>query len=396
MRINTGKGFFANVPVICLSILIALIFHSNTALAKGSYLTSFTTKYPATAVSKLNSCNVCHGSGGTSTWNPYGQAIRSTAGADITARITAVEGLDSDGDGFTNIAEITALTYPGDPADKPASTPPPGDTTPPSVSSTSPANNQSGVAVSTVVTATFSEAVNAATVTTASFTLKSGLNAVAGTVSLNGSTARFTPSAPLANGTSYTATLTNAIKDTAGNGLAANYSWTFTTGLAADTTPPGVSTIDPAANQSSVPTNSTVTVTFSEAVNPATVTASSFVVSAGANDVVGSIAVNGATAEFTPAAPLFDNTTYTVTVSTAVKDLAGNALPSAFSADFTTVAGTPQPTVSGGEVSGGGGCAMAPGSGSAGSLREAAGSYGLLVLVALGMALGGRVTRREK
>jgi hypothetical protein len=269
------------------------------------------------------------------------------------------------------------------------------DTTPPTVGSTSPANNQAGVSVSTTVTANFSEAINAATVTTASFTLKNGGIAVAGTVKVNGLTATFTPSAPLANGAAYIATLTTSIKDAAGNALAANYSWTFTTGQAADTTPPSVSSIDP-SNQSSVATNSTVTVTFSEAVNPATVNANTFIVSAGANNILGTISVNGTSAEFTPAAPLFGDTTYTVTLTTAIKDLTGNSLSSQYSSSFSTLPegeGTPLPTnVSGGDAAGGGGCAMA--SGTRGGVREFAGAYGALVLAALALAFRGR--RKEK
>jgi hypothetical protein len=37
----------------------------------------------------------------------------------------AVEPLDSDGDGFSNIDEIKALTFPGDPADNPNTKPAP-------------------------------------------------------------------------------------------------------------------------------------------------------------------------------------------------------------------------------------------------------------------------------
>jgi hypothetical protein len=55
---------------------------------------------------------------------------------------------------------------------------------------------------------------------------------VTGTVNVSGNTATFTPSASLAGGIQYTATITTAAKDAAGNGLAANFSWTFTIALA--------------------------------------------------------------------------------------------------------------------------------------------------------------------
>jgi hypothetical protein len=107
------------------------------------------------------------------------------------------------------------------------------DITAPTVTSRSPDNNATGVAVSTVVTGTFSEAIALATLTAASFHLNDGVDNVTGTVSLDaaGTTATFTPSAPLADNTTYTATLTTAITDVAGNALAADHVWTFTTGL---------------------------------------------------------------------------------------------------------------------------------------------------------------------
>jgi len=101
------------------------------------------------------------------------------------------------------------------------------DTTPPTVSSTSPASGATGVSLDTVVTATFSEAMDAATITAGSFTLAS----VSGSVAYNSGsyTATFTPAADLAYETTYTASLSTAITDNAGNPLASTYSWSFTT-----------------------------------------------------------------------------------------------------------------------------------------------------------------------
>jgi len=111
------------------------------------------------------------------------------------------------------------------------------DTTPPSVTSTSPEANATGVAVDTVITATFSEAMDASTITTGSFTL----DGISGSISYGSGTytATFTPSADLAYSTTYTATLSTAITDTAGNPLASAYSWSFTTTSA----PPGEVTV---------------------------------------------------------------------------------------------------------------------------------------------------------
>jgi len=65
-------------------------------------------------------------------------------------------------------------------------------------------------------------------------------------VALNtGITATFTPLSNLEMDTAYTATITTGVKDRAGNPLAADYSWLFTTGSVSDTTPPEVISTTP-------------------------------------------------------------------------------------------------------------------------------------------------------
>lgn len=105
----------------------------------------------------------------------------------------------------------------------------PADITPPTVISTDPANAATGVALSKVIAANFSEAMNPTTINTTTFLLAQGTTPVAGTVTYSGTTARFTPNANLIPNSVYTATITTGAKDVAGNALAANYTWTFTT-----------------------------------------------------------------------------------------------------------------------------------------------------------------------
>jgi hypothetical protein len=108
-------------------------------------------------------------------------------------------------------------------------TAPAGDTVAPTVSSTNPANGATGVAI---ISASFSEAMNASTITPTSFTVNGpGAVPVAGTVTYSTSPilARFAPTSALAAGTIYTATITTAAKDVAGNSLATPYVWNFTT-----------------------------------------------------------------------------------------------------------------------------------------------------------------------
>jgi hypothetical protein len=106
------------------------------------------------------------------------------------------------------------------------------DTTAPTVSSTAPANAATGAAINVRPAAIFSEAMDPLTITTANVTVMQGITPVSGAVTYVGTTATFAPAATLAAGTVYTATITTGAKDLAGNALAANYSWTFTTGSA--------------------------------------------------------------------------------------------------------------------------------------------------------------------
>jgi hypothetical protein len=110
-------------------------------------------------------------------------------------------------------------------------------TTPPTVTSVTPLDAATGVCPNNglVITATFSKAMNPATLNTSTFTLAgSGGASVSGAVSYVAATniATFTPSGALAASTAYTATITTGAQDTFGNGLAANFVWTFTTSAA--------------------------------------------------------------------------------------------------------------------------------------------------------------------
>jgi hypothetical protein len=110
------------------------------------------------------------------------------------------------------------------------------DTTPPTVLSVTPVNGATGVSVAASATATFSEAMNAATMTTSTVVLRNPSNGIiTSTVSYNAGTnvATLTPTAALAASTTYTLTITGGsggVKDLAGNALASNFVWSFTTG----------------------------------------------------------------------------------------------------------------------------------------------------------------------
>jgi hypothetical protein len=217
------------------------------------------------------------------------------------------------------------------------------DTTAPTVSAVTPANAATNVSRTTTVTAVFSEAMNASTITGANFELRDAASAlVAATVTFNATTntATLTPSAALAGSTTYTATVKTGVRDSAGNALATNRVWTFTT-ASADTTAPTVTTVSPASGATSVSPTTTVTATFSEAMDASTVTATNVELRNASNVLIAaSVAYNATTnvVTLTPTAALAGSTGHTATIKVGVKDLAGNALATARVWSFTTAA----------------------------------------------------------
>jgi hypothetical protein len=231
------------------------------------------------------------------------------------------------------------------------------DTTPPLVTAVSPLAGATGVAGTGNLTVTFNEAMDAASISAASFVLRDSANAlVPAVVSYNATTrvATLNPTPTLSSAATYTATVLGGgtdprVKDAAGNALAADSTWSFTV---ADTTGPTVISRLPAANATAVALTATPTVTFSEAMNAATINASTVILRVGANaPLAATVDYNASTrtATLTPSSPLLDSTVYTLTVlggttDPRVKDAAGNALAASSSANFTALDTTP-PTV---------------------------------------------------
>ena len=207
---------------------------------------------------------------------------------------------------------------------------------PPTVTLTDPLNNATGVPVNKLIVITFSKAMKAATVTSLTYTLKQGSTAVAGAVTYTGTTATFTPAANLAYSKVYTVTVTTGVKDFAGNAIAVNYTFSFTTLDAPETTPPVVNSTDPLNNAIGVAGNKVVTVTFSEAMTASTINSTTFTLKQGTTAITGVVAYSGVTATFTPTGNLMANTTYIATITTVAKDLAGNALAANNVLTFTT------------------------------------------------------------
>ena len=206
----------------------------------------------------------------------------------------------------------------------------------PIVVSTVPTNGATGVALNTSISATFNEAIDSTTLSSNTFFVKQGNTNVAGTISYAGMTAIFTPASTLLPNTVYTGTVTTGIKDKARNSPKASYVWTFTTGVAPDTIPPRVISTDPNNGDSNVLITKTINAIFSKVMNPATINATTFTLRQGTTAVTGLVTYIGNTASFVPSTSLAYNTTYTATITTGAKDMAGNALVNNYIWSFTT------------------------------------------------------------
>jgi hypothetical protein len=230
--------------------------------------------------------------------------------------------------------------------------------TPPTVTSTIPVNAATGVPLNQIVSATFSVPMNASTINSGTFTLTGpGATNVNGLVAyaVVGNTLTFTPTLPLTASTLYTATITTGAQDLAGAGLAANYVWTFTTGTSVVAVPPEIVSTDPASGATGVPLNQAISATFSEAMNPLTLTTGTFLLyqgtSASGTPIPGTVSSDTTNTiwTFTPSALLTASTSYTATVTNGATNTSGTPLGTTGAPNpWTFTTGTPVlgPTIS--------------------------------------------------
>lgn len=91
-------------------ILLVALCSSFEIFATQSYLSVFTSTYPSVRGSQLESCATCHSPVKADFLNAYGLDLRDK-GKNLNFK--AIEALDSDEDGKSNIQEIKAEMYPG-------------------------------------------------------------------------------------------------------------------------------------------------------------------------------------------------------------------------------------------------------------------------------------------
>ncbi|MGM0431003.1 MAG: Ig-like domain-containing protein [Pseudomonadota bacterium] len=211
----------------------------------------------------------------------------------------------------------------------------------PTVTAVTPENNAEDVVIAEVqITAEFSQSV--APLTENDFTLDCADPCISptGTITMNneGTVATFTPDDVEAfdESTLYTATIHNAVGSSNNLALEEPYSWSFTTAavLDIDTALPRVNSTVPLTASTGattdVPINTTIFAVFNESMQASTFTDARFTVTCETPCVApaGDLSYDSAskTVLFTPEQDLDSETTYTVTVSSEVTDLAGNEL----------------------------------------------------------------------
>jgi hypothetical protein len=219
------------------------------------------------------------------------------------------------------------------------------DTTQPEVTSVTPPNSQSGVPLNAPITLQLSKPIDPNTVTNSSVTLSTpGPVAVAGTtVSLSSSGTTLTLSYPstLAASTTYQINIpTGGVTDLDGNQIV-SFTSTFTTGTSTDTTNGTISMTNPAPASLGIPVTQTITMTFSTAIDPNSLTGQYFVVCENQNcnfQIAGTVSMTSNTLTFTPTAPLPSNERIDIYVGyySNILDMGGNTFNYLYDAYFTT------------------------------------------------------------
>jgi Ice-binding-like/Bacterial Ig-like domain len=99
---------------------------------------------------------------------------------------------------------------------------------------------------------------------------------------------------------------------------------------------PTVKTTTPSNNATGVPRNNSILIEFGVAMDPATINATTVIVTKGTTVIPGTLSYSGTTAVFTPNDSFLALTQYTITITTGAKTAAGKAFDSNVVSNFTT------------------------------------------------------------
>jgi methionine-rich copper-binding protein CopC len=222
------------------------------------------------------------------------------------------------------------------------------DQTAPTVVLTIPASGETNIEINQKIKVTFSEQMNPLKFNKRTFiVLQEGTTTqVLGKIRYSTKNKKliFRPKQPLIKDVQYTVTIKGDtttgpnVKDTHGNAMENDYVWTFRTGpkLNIDSISPTVQLVSPSSGSANIATNRNFGVSFSEAIDPLTINATTFTLKQGTTSIPGTVTYYGTIATFHPTSNLPANSNFTATITNQVKDLAGNPLASDFVWNFTT------------------------------------------------------------
>ncbi len=249
----------------------------------------------------------------------------------------------------TEYNEVVVDAYSNEDVDVQRSDPVPPDQTSPTVASYFPTpTGITNVERNTSIYAIFSEELHDDCILNANITIAPAISYTVSKDSVDPLKIIILPSAQLAASTAYTITLTTNLKDKAKipNFLAAPFVFTFTTKAIPpppDTTAPTVISTTPADNAINALLTVAPSISFSEDLNDATVSTTTIKVFKDTTNTALTVAslthsTDGKTVSITLSGSLEYSTKYRVELGTGIKDLAGNALATAFIFRFTTAA----------------------------------------------------------
>ena len=109
MRRSGRSGWTSIAGVVLVAFSLAA---AAPALATSGFRDAFAARYPNSQTQAKVGCNNCHG-GSTGNFNAYGRDLRQSNAGSREQRLAAIEGVDSDKEGHSNLIEINASAQPG-------------------------------------------------------------------------------------------------------------------------------------------------------------------------------------------------------------------------------------------------------------------------------------------
>ena len=231
--------------------------------------------------------------------------------------------VDDDGDGVSNLDELTAGTDPKSISIL-------------SVSRVDPPENAASVPRNTIISVEFARPVREESIQLTEFSVNAGAQSVRlKNRRVDGATVTLTLDEVLAPNAAHTVRVAGDIVDQQGQRWNADFSWNFTT--SSQDPPPRVALTIPQVGAVNIDLSPVITVEFSEAVAPASVQVSDFTLSTGGQNIgFARVETNGAVVSLFLAAPLLGATEYSVTVAQSIEDLQGQTMTQPESWRFTT------------------------------------------------------------